>query len=324
MGRDRGRRPAGQPPHRRDPAQDAVPEQQRRRRHDGQRRLVPRAVRQVRRSPASWIGIRSSRSAGSRAGSPGCPRPCRTPSTCWPPTGTCSITNCSTTVRYYWDHRMSASFMVDPLGLRLIDQIGVDKVMWSSDYPHNESTFGVLGEVAGHRRGGGRPRGRPSRSSSTQHPEVPGTGVSDRPTQTGVTQIAPNGLHAARHSRRARPRPDAARGRCASARRDGRAGRRRAGAARQRQRHVRHRHRAGRWPTRACRMWSGRSRSCWPTMNTRTCSCRSVRVRRWKRSCPTTTSHGPGVSRIRRGRRGIREDPGRPGARRCDDRAPTR
>jgi predicted TIM-barrel fold metal-dependent hydrolase len=24
----------------------------------------------------------------------------------------------------------------------LIDQIGVDKVMWSSDYPHNESTFG--------------------------------------------------------------------------------------------------------------------------------------------------------------------------------------
>jgi predicted TIM-barrel fold metal-dependent hydrolase len=45
-------------------------------------------------------------------------------------------------VRYYWEHHMSASFMVDPLGLRLIDQIGVDKVMWSSDYPHNESTFG--------------------------------------------------------------------------------------------------------------------------------------------------------------------------------------
>jgi predicted TIM-barrel fold metal-dependent hydrolase len=32
--------------------------------------------------------------------------------------------------------------MVDPLGLKLIDEIGVDKVMWSSDYPHNESTFG--------------------------------------------------------------------------------------------------------------------------------------------------------------------------------------
>ena len=45
-------------------------------------------------------------------------------------------------IRYYWDHHMSASFMVDPLGLRLLDEIGVDNVMWSSDYPHNESTFG--------------------------------------------------------------------------------------------------------------------------------------------------------------------------------------
>jgi predicted TIM-barrel fold metal-dependent hydrolase len=45
-------------------------------------------------------------------------------------------------VRHYWDNHMSASFMVDPLGLRLIDRIGVDRVMWSSDYPHNESTFG--------------------------------------------------------------------------------------------------------------------------------------------------------------------------------------
>jgi predicted TIM-barrel fold metal-dependent hydrolase len=45
-------------------------------------------------------------------------------------------------IRYYWDNHMSASFMVDPLGLKLIDEIGVNKVMWSSDYPHNESTFG--------------------------------------------------------------------------------------------------------------------------------------------------------------------------------------
>jgi len=40
-------------------------------------------------------------------------------------------------IRHYWDTNMSASFMVDPLGLRLIDEM-----MWSSDYPHNESTFG--------------------------------------------------------------------------------------------------------------------------------------------------------------------------------------
>ena len=45
-------------------------------------------------------------------------------------------------VRTYWDKHMYASFMVDPLGLKLIDEIGVNKVMWSSDYPHNESTFG--------------------------------------------------------------------------------------------------------------------------------------------------------------------------------------
>ena len=37
---------------------------------------------------------------------------------------------------------MVASFMVDPLGLELIDHIGVERVMWSTDYPHNESTFG--------------------------------------------------------------------------------------------------------------------------------------------------------------------------------------
>ncbi|BBY61668.1 amidohydrolase family protein [Mycolicibacterium sarraceniae] len=44
--------------------------------------------------------------------------------------------------QYYWDNHMSASFMVDPLGLELLDKIGVNNVMWSSDYPHNESTFG--------------------------------------------------------------------------------------------------------------------------------------------------------------------------------------
>ena len=43
---------------------------------------------------------------------------------------------------HYWRDHMYASFMVDPLGLELIDRIGVDRVMWSSDYPHNESTFG--------------------------------------------------------------------------------------------------------------------------------------------------------------------------------------
>jgi predicted TIM-barrel fold metal-dependent hydrolase len=45
-------------------------------------------------------------------------------------------------VGYYWDNHMYSAFMLDPLGLDLIGRIGVDRVMWSSDFPHNESTFG--------------------------------------------------------------------------------------------------------------------------------------------------------------------------------------
>jgi predicted TIM-barrel fold metal-dependent hydrolase len=45
-------------------------------------------------------------------------------------------------MRWYWQNHMYSSFMVDPVGLELIDWIGVDRVMWSTDYPHNESTWG--------------------------------------------------------------------------------------------------------------------------------------------------------------------------------------
>jgi predicted TIM-barrel fold metal-dependent hydrolase len=33
------------------------------------------------------------------------------------------------------------SFQEDALGIRLRDVIGVDNMMWGSDYPHSESTF---------------------------------------------------------------------------------------------------------------------------------------------------------------------------------------
>jgi predicted TIM-barrel fold metal-dependent hydrolase len=36
--------------------------------------------------------------------------------------------------------------MVDPLGLALLARIGVDRVMWSTDFPHNESTYGYSNE----------------------------------------------------------------------------------------------------------------------------------------------------------------------------------
>lgn len=45
-------------------------------------------------------------------------------------------------VQHYWDTHMCSAFMYDPLGLDLVDRIGVERVMWSSDFPHNESTFG--------------------------------------------------------------------------------------------------------------------------------------------------------------------------------------
>ena len=47
---------------------------------------------------------------------------------------------------FYWDTHMCASFMVDPLGLALLARIGVDRVMWSTDFPHNESTYGYSNE----------------------------------------------------------------------------------------------------------------------------------------------------------------------------------
>ncbi|MDP3905921.1 amidohydrolase family protein [Novosphingobium sp.] len=46
------------------------------------------------------------------------------------------------TPEYYWRNNMSASFMIDPLGLEMIDRVGVENAYWSTDYPHNESTLG--------------------------------------------------------------------------------------------------------------------------------------------------------------------------------------
>jgi predicted TIM-barrel fold metal-dependent hydrolase len=43
---------------------------------------------------------------------------------------------------WYWFHHCYATFMTDPAGLELLHRIGPDRVMWSSDYPHQESTFG--------------------------------------------------------------------------------------------------------------------------------------------------------------------------------------
>lgn len=42
----------------------------------------------------------------------------------------------------YWDRHCYATFTYDPAGFHHLDRIGIDKIMWATDYPHNESTFG--------------------------------------------------------------------------------------------------------------------------------------------------------------------------------------
>jgi len=42
----------------------------------------------------------------------------------------------------YWSKHCYATFMNDQLGLKLLDHIGTDRVMWAADYPHAEGTFG--------------------------------------------------------------------------------------------------------------------------------------------------------------------------------------
>ena len=46
------------------------------------------------------------------------------------------------TPSWYWRQHCFATFMTDPAGLRLLDMIGPETVMWASDYPHQESTLG--------------------------------------------------------------------------------------------------------------------------------------------------------------------------------------
>jgi predicted TIM-barrel fold metal-dependent hydrolase len=44
--------------------------------------------------------------------------------------------------RHYWHNNFYSAFTYDPVGLRLLDILGADRVMWSADYPHVESTYG--------------------------------------------------------------------------------------------------------------------------------------------------------------------------------------
>lgn len=43
---------------------------------------------------------------------------------------------------WYWRAHCYATFMTDPVGLEMLHRIGAETALWSSDYPHQESTFG--------------------------------------------------------------------------------------------------------------------------------------------------------------------------------------
>ena len=43
---------------------------------------------------------------------------------------------------YYWYRQCYATFMDDPSGIKLLDDIGPEHALWSADYPHPESTLG--------------------------------------------------------------------------------------------------------------------------------------------------------------------------------------
>jgi len=53
----------------------------------------------------------------------------------------------------YWHRQCWATFMEDPRGIEQIDFIGVDRALWSSDYPHPEGTRGKTRELVTTLRG---------------------------------------------------------------------------------------------------------------------------------------------------------------------------
>jgi len=41
----------------------------------------------------------------------------------------------------YFERQVYATFMEDPVGLREREHVGIDNILWSSDYPHSETTW---------------------------------------------------------------------------------------------------------------------------------------------------------------------------------------
>jgi len=41
----------------------------------------------------------------------------------------------------YWCRQCKATFQFDPIGTKLVDDIGVETLMWGSDYPHTDGVW---------------------------------------------------------------------------------------------------------------------------------------------------------------------------------------
>src|SRR5882672_9026933 len=41
----------------------------------------------------------------------------------------------------YWRRQCRATFQFDPIGAKLIEDIGVETIMWGSDYPHTDGVW---------------------------------------------------------------------------------------------------------------------------------------------------------------------------------------
>ena len=48
---------------------------------------------------------------------------------------------------HYWYRQCHATFMDDPIALKLVEEIGAENMMWSLDYPHPEGVHGFVGDV---------------------------------------------------------------------------------------------------------------------------------------------------------------------------------
>jgi len=41
----------------------------------------------------------------------------------------------------YWRRQCKATFQFDPIGTKLVNEIGVESLMWGSDYPHGDGVW---------------------------------------------------------------------------------------------------------------------------------------------------------------------------------------